>query len=111
MVRFRGFLIGVVFLACGQTADTTNEESSAVTEEPRSSSALPASAAGTSTEAGPGVPEDFAGTISESTPLTQEEIDGLKAADALSAARHPRGSKPTDRGFGAVVAPVKAVTP
>jgi hypothetical protein len=104
MVRIRN-LIGVVCLSCGSTSVKTTEESSAITEEQRSNPALPASAAGTSTEAGPGVPDDFAGTIGESMPLTQEELEGLAAADALSRARNPPGTKPTDRGFGEKLAP------
>lgn len=60
---------------------------------------LPASAAGTSTASGPGVPADFTGTIRESMPISAQEQQEIDAANALQAARNPVKQDPVDRGF------------
>lgn len=82
----------IAAVSCG-SADVESESS----PEPK---ALPASAAGTSTAEGPGVPADFAGKLDEPKPLTPMEARAVAASRALSEARNPKGQKPTDRGFG-----------
>jgi hypothetical protein len=48
-------------------------------------------AAGTSTEAGPGLPFNFTGTLAEAVILTARETAAVVAANALTAARNPVG--------------------
>ena len=93
--------VGLFFIACSSHEPKEDGTGSAL-------SALPASAAGTSTESGPGVPADFAGQIRDSIPLTDEERAANAAGDALAAARNPPGVSPLDLGFGSVPTPHKA---
>jgi hypothetical protein len=75
-----------------------SSKSSAVTDQ--QSDGLNASAAGTSSESGPGVPDDFTGVVTESLPVTKEELDAIAASNALRQLRQPHGKKATDVGFG-----------
>lgn len=101
---FIGLLAMCASLTCGSGDDQSSTTASAVTSAPtpNPNGSLPASAAGTPSPSGPGVPADFAGTITDALPLTPEEIAANKAADALAAARNPPTQSPLDRGFGAV---------
>ena len=62
---------------------------------------LPATAAGTSTSAGPGVPSGFTGTIEDSVPVSDAARAAIAKANALSTARNPEHQDPVDRGFSA----------
>jgi len=75
----RFFVVSLIAsLACGCGADTNSVSK----DEPKKF--LPASAAGTSTAASPGVPADFAGAVQESRAISQEELDAIKASKALA---------------------------
>lgn len=92
----------VIQLSCSSSTDL-GETTTALSEDEGSSApveSLPASAAGESSETGPGVPADFSGIVTSSIPATQEELDAIAAAAALQAQRNPPTKKPTDLGFG-----------
>lgn len=50
---------------------------------------LPATAAGTSSASGPGVPVGFSGNVTHSIELTDEERTAIERANALASARDP----------------------
>lgn len=60
---------------------------------------LPAEAAGTSTESGPGVPAGFQGDPNASIPLTPAVRSAIDTANELAKARAARGRGPLDLGF------------
>src|SRR5688572_11156645 len=98
----RGYLsaliIAIANLTCGSDVETSSQSSAVAEDEAQENEILPASAAGTPSESVPGIPEDFTGEISESISITQEELDSIRAAEALEAQRSPPGTKPTDLG-------------
>lgn len=96
-----GLLLACLHVACGSSDDLGESRQSVTADDEAASGSdlLPAEAAGTSTESGPGVPDDFGGTVRVSLPLTAEETAAIEKANALHAARNP-DAKNTDRGFG-----------
>jgi hypothetical protein len=74
-------LMAHVLMSCGTSGGTEPPASG------ESSSQLPAAAAGTSTEAGPGVPDDFAGRVQDSMELTASERAAVESSNSLAAAR------------------------
>jgi hypothetical protein len=84
--------VSVALTSCGDTL--TTESMMALSGE-----SLPASAAGTSTEMGPGVPADFSGTIEDTMPLTPAQQAGVQEAVELRKRRNPATQDPVDRGF------------
>jgi len=86
--RWFGALVFFVAAGCGKPA-------SAPPPKP-----LPASAAGTSSAAGPGVPAAFSGTITHSIELTDEERAAIAKANELSAARDPNNRIHTSLAAG-----------
>ena len=110
---FLAVLFAAASAACG-TNDQTSTTSSAIEQELPVEETVPASAAGTSTESGPGVPDDFSGVVTESIPISARELASIQAAAVLQAKRNPPTKKATDVGFGAnsEAAPVQsAVVP
>jgi hypothetical protein len=100
-------VVVTVILSCNSGPDTSTGSSSLSGEDDEwvesnasEDNALPASAAGTSSEDGPGVPEDFDGMVTATIPLTPEELQAIAAAQALHAARNPPTKSATDLGFG-----------
>lgn len=97
---------------CGDdAADSVTTRQSAVAgsvpaDEPETVTAngetfYPASAAGTPSESGPGLPFDFAGVVTESLSLTQEERDSITRANVQAAARKAETSQATPAEQGA----------
>jgi hypothetical protein len=87
---------------CGDAVESTSTASQASQAGEGGSEAetLPASAAGTSSESGPGLPYDFAGQVTTSLPLSPEDLVELAKLEALIAARNPPVQSRIDRGFG-----------
>jgi len=85
--------IGLFFVGCASSDPPMDS---------RTGSALPASAAGTSTEKGPGVPADFAGEIRDSIPLTDYDRRAIAASDELARARNPTSRPRVQLGSGAI---------
>jgi hypothetical protein len=114
----RGYLFAVLLLVngtCGSDVETSEISSASSESGSSETEILPASAAGSPSESGPGVPEDFTGTPTESIPITQEELASIQANEARESER-AANRPPTDLGFGkaspnkTVIAPAAATT-